>query len=369
MKINNPFPLTRIRLTAILLSCGVVLLSTLAGWMNKPPVADPKSGGPQPADPAAIARSASKGLLLLEKSGYTFINRNKVHCVSCHHNTMTSMSAELAKQKGLPVIDSLAEQRITASEATLRFAQNPNLISEFLPVNFGAPYILLGLHAENYPASFYTDIAVDYLITQAKPDGSFLAESGRPPLETGDIHLTAVVIRAIQLYASPAKTTKVNEMTAKTRHWLETTNAAQQQELAFQLLGMHWCGSDAGQKRKVAATLVSMQNADGGWSQLPTMHSDAYATGQTLYALFESGMITPSDAVYQKGISYLLKSQDETGAWIVETRAYAIQPFVNSDFPPYDENQFISAAASNWAVMALLNALPDNPDRHPGRQP
>src|SRR5277367_2412674 len=106
MKINNLFPLTRVRLTIILLSCGVVLLSTLTSWMNKPPV-----------DPAAIARSASKGLSLLEKSGYVFINRNKAHCVSCHHNTLTSMAAGLAKQKGLPVIDSLAEQRITASEA------------------------------------------------------------------------------------------------------------------------------------------------------------------------------------------------------------------------------------------------------------
>jgi hypothetical protein len=238
---------------------------------------------------------------------------------------------------------------------------NPNLISEFLSVNFGAPYILLGLHAENYPPSFYTDISVDYLLTQAKPDGSFLAESGRPPLETGDVHLTALAIRAIQLYASPAKTNKVNELTARTKHWLETTNPWQQQELAFKLLGMHWCGSNPGPQRKVAETLISMQNADGGWAQLPTMSSDAYATGQTLYALFESGMIGPLDPVYQKGLRYLLKSQDETGAWIVQTRAYAIQPFVNTDFPPYDENQFISAAAANWAVMALLNALPDKP--------
>lgn len=102
-----------------------------------------------------------------------------------------------------------------------------------------------------------------------------------------------------------------------------------------------------------------MQNKDGGWSQLPTLASDAYATGQVLYALYESGMNKPADAVYNAGLQYLLKTQDDEGAWFVATRSFAIQPFVSSEFPPYDDNQFISAAGSNWAVMALLNALPD----------
>ena len=70
-------------------------------------------------------------------------------------------------------------------------------------------------------------------------------------------------------------------------------------------------------------------------------------------------MINAKDAAYQKGLNYLLKTQDESGAWIVATRSYPIQPFFNSDFPPYDENQFISAAGTNWAVIALMNALPD----------
>lgn len=340
---------SKIFFTISLVACSVFLLSTLSGWINKPVLSSPEN----------IKQSVTKSLGILQKSSYVFTERSKFKCASCHNNTLTSMVAAIAKQKGVEVIDSFTVDRIQSMERTLKEGNNPNLINQFVTANFIGPYVLLGLYAEKYPANFYTDISVDYLISQARPDGGFITESGRVPLETGEMHLTAMSIRAIQVYASPAKKAHVDELVARTKQWIEKANPDQQQELAFQLLGMQWCGSNKDQKIKVAEKLRSMQHADGGWSQLTTMKSDAYATGQTLYALYESGMAKPDDEVYQKGLSYLLKTQDETGAWIVATRSFPIQPFVNSDFPPYDENQFISAAATNWSTMALLNALPD----------
>jgi hypothetical protein len=312
----------------------------------------------------AIRQAATKGLSLLEKSGYLFTMRSHLKCASCHHNSLTSIAAAIAREKDVPVSDSLTNYRVKATEHSLEAACNPNLIDEFLPVNFVAPYYLLALHADGYKPNFLTDISVDYLMSQARPEGRFQAETGRIPLESGDIHLTTLAIRAIQLYATPAKSGKVNLLAEKTRKWLENSHPDQQQEIAFQLLGLHWCGSSPEQKQKTAALLLSMQNADGGWSQVPTLASDAYATGETLYALYESGMLRPEDPAYQKGISYLLATQDSDGAWVVATRSFPIHPFFTTDFPPYDENQYISAAASNWSVMALLNALP-NHSPHP----
>jgi hypothetical protein len=43
----------------------------------------------------------------------------------------------------------------------------------------------------------------------------------------------------------------------------------------------------------------------------------------------------------------------EDGSWLVRTRSPSFQPYFDSDFP-HGYDQFISAAASNWAVMALL---------------
>ena len=308
---------------------------------------------------AEIRLAISKSLTVLQKSGYDFTQRTPFHCASCHHNTIISMIEEKGVQKGIAIVDTFKTQRMRALVSTIRIACNINTPDEFVPAKFIAPYVLLGLAAEKYPAEPYTDIAVDYLINQQRTDGSFGAEYGRPPLEGGEIHLAALSVRAIQLYAPPARTEKVKQLMSLTRSWLENTRADVPQELAFQLLGLQWCGSSMQQKEKVAARLRATQRPDGGWSQLPTMASDAYATGQALYALSESGATQPQDEVYRKGIAWLMRRQDPTGAWIVETRAYPIQPFFNSDFPPYDENQYISAAATNWAALALLNALPD----------
>ncbi len=131
--------------------------------------------------------------------------------------------------------------------------------------------------------------------------------------------------------------------------------------MAFQILGLMWCDAPAEEKTTIATRLLRLQLPDGSWSQLESMPGDAYATGLALYALAESKMLKPSDEACQKGLAWLLKNQDPSGAWTVQTRAYPIQNYFNTDFPPYDENQFISAAASNWATMALLEALPDAP--------
>lgn len=335
--------------TTCVLSSGVFLLSVLTGRLHRT----------TPIDNEAIKQSATKSIHLLQKSAYIFTNNTKLKCASCHNNTLTAMATEVARQKDVPVIDSLSAHNIASMKYTLAMACNPNKINEFLPANLVIPYILLGLSAEKYPADKYTDLAVDYIISQAKTDGSFLAESFRVPLETGDIHLTAMAIRSIQLYASASKKRHVDVMVSRTRLWLEQAQTDQQQELVFKLLGMHWCGSNNDQKNKVAGKLMSRQNADGGWSQLTTLKSDAYATGQVLYALYVSGIIKTDNPVYQKGLDYLLKTQNAEGAWYVATRSFPIQPPMNGGFPPYNRDEFISAAASNWAVMALMSALPD----------
>src|SRR5262249_2825104 len=130
---------------------------------------------------------------------------------------------------------------------------------------------------------------------------------------------------------------------------------ASTEDHVFQILGLKWGGGSRETIRKAASQLLTLQRSDGGGGQIPPLASDAYATGQAVVALGESGVIGPRDAQYQHGVRYLVHSQMEDGSWLVRTRSPSFQPYFDSDFP-HGYDQFISAAASNWAVMALLPA-------------
>jgi hypothetical protein len=88
---------------------------------------------------------------------------------------------------------------------------------------------------------------------------------------------------------------------------------------------------------------------------MPTLDPDAYATGQALYALHAAGM-APTATTYRKGADYLLRTQLEDGTWFVRTRAFPVQPYFETGFP-HGRSQFISTAATGWAVIALAYTL------------
>ena len=81
------------------------------------------------------------------------------------------------------------------------------------------------------------------------------------------------------------------------------------------------------------------------------------ATGQALVALALSGQVPVSDTAYQRGVAYLLRTQLSDGSWLVRTRTFPFQPYKESGFP-HGKNQWISAAGSSWAAMAISLTTP-----------
>ena len=121
----------------------------------------------------------------------------------------------------------------------------------------------------------------------------------------------------------------------------------------MQLLGIRWANIAAPQDR--VKELIALQRANGGWGQTENLPTDAYATGEALYALHETGM-SAADLVYRKGVEYLLHTQKEDGSWHVKTRAATFQPYFESGFP-HGHDQWVSANGTAWAAIGLSYAV------------
>jgi hypothetical protein len=216
------------------------------------------------------------------------------------------------------------------------------------------------LAAAGYPADDVTTALTRNIAARQLPAGNWHPAGARPPMEYSDVPATAFAVRAMRLYGARARAPEYETRIGRARRWLLGVQPRSTDERVFQLLGLAWAKSDAPMLTKLAAALLAEQCRDGGWAQLATLSSDAYATGLVLYALNQAGGLSTSDPAYLRGVKYLRQTQMPDGSWLVETHAIAIQPELDAKFP-HGRNQFISAAGTSWAATALmLTARPQN---------
>lgn len=174
-------------------------------------------------------------------------------------------------------------------------------------------------------------------------------------MEESNIARTAWAVRVLKLWGPPARKPEFEKRIARARAWLLESKPRTTDDLAMRLLGLAWTGAGKAEVQTAARVLMTQQRADGGWAATPNLQSDAFSTGESLYALRESASIGVADDVYQRGVRYLLSTQFEDGSWYVRSRAPKFQPYFQSGFP-FDHDQWISATATAWATVALAPA-------------
>lgn len=319
---------------------------------------DPSPVSPGPAVAPVEARvAAEKGIALLQKCGPEFFRKSG--CVACHQQSVTSLVLAEARLRGFRVDEQTAREQVHVTAVTMKSYRDKFLQRVDHPANsaIASGYVLLGLAAEKYPADEYTDANVIEMANRQATDGSWTAYGHRPPLEYSRVTATALAIRAIQLYGPPALKESLQQRIELGRKWLIAAVPASNTDHAFRLLGLAWSGADKELIQAETAKLLEQQRADGGWSQLSELGSDAYATGLTLYALHQAGGLATSHGSYRRGVEYLLKTQFPDGSWHVVSRSFPFQAYFESGFP-HGPDQWISASATGFATLALIDAIP-----------
>lgn len=331
-----------------------------------------KAGGkalaPLLPPPAAVStpRSArdaiEKALAKLQPASPGFTKGTQ--CVSCHNQSLPAIAVKLASDRGVLVDRALAAHPTEATLASWKGSREQYLLANAPAGGFvaGTPYALAALVEEGVAPNSTTDAVALCLLNTQRRDGSWNVPVGqaggglRPPLGSiGSISLTALAVRGLSVYVPQGRRGETKARLARALEFLRTAEPSDTQDESFKLLGLVWSGAPAAEISAGVKRVLALQRADGGWAQLPTMGSDAYATGQALYALQAGGVSSPSEA-YRKGAAYLLRTQLEDGTWLVRSRGFGFQPYFETGFP-HGRDQFISAAATSWAAIALAYTL------------
>jgi hypothetical protein len=324
-----------------------------------------KPGNSQPA--AAAPRTPEKVI----ESGLSFLVNDTLKwrtdkgCATCHHGAMTVWALSEAKAQGFAVgTEVFAEIMAWTKEQMVPriTAMREKLVS--------IPAIYLAAMSRNLPVLSGDELnsfAV-HLARHQQEDGSFLlpqpAASGAPPIweSPETLALWALLAWEPSILADPEEAAEVRGGREKTVAWLgkaEPTNTAQ--STALRLLLDVRTEKPREQLPARVDQLLKLQNADGGWSQAADLASDAYATGQALYALSFAGVKTDRPEIH-RAVAYLTTTQETDGSWPMTSRNH---PGVETTKNPIRWPVPIRYFGSAWAMLGLVRFVPSPVDTVP----
>jgi ankyrin repeat protein/mono/diheme cytochrome c family protein len=314
----------------------------------------------EPERLALLRTGAQRAIDVLQRGSRGFLENKFVRdqkCISCHQQTLPAAAFGLARERGLRVDEAELGRQLHAQMAIMWApnAEAARQMREPFPVvpdsaGFGAD----ALAALHYAADASTDAIVHFLLRLQRTSGEWIAER-RPPMQDGALSATAWAVRAIQLFPPPGERERVADSLRRARTWLARQSPVTHNERVFQLLGLAWSGESPSRLASFTSRLLATQRPGGGWSQLPALDPDAWATGSALVALHKAG-VAPTHPAFRRGVDFLLRTQFDDGSWWVRSRTWPFQPHFDGQFP-HGKDQWISAGGTAWATMALLLTL------------
>jgi ankyrin repeat protein len=311
--------------------------------------------------PRSAAKAVENSLAVLQSGMKTFGER--AQCVSCHHQGLGMMTLGFAAQRGFLVdkelmgktMKQIGEEGQQGAAAIHQALSDPH-IGKMIPAvdigdfAVGAGWIFGAPIANGIPANPGFAELAQFLTQQQTPKGSWKYGFDRGPMQSSYLTTTALNLQILHTYGQPDK---VKDSMARAKNWLMQVATPNAEDKAARLLGLKWAGASDEEIAKARRDVIAAQKPDGGWSATPTLRSDAYATGFALYALAVGGGLSVNEAAYQRGVHYLLRTQDEDGSWYVMKRTTPANTYMDAGFP-HGESQYSSFAGTCWATLALL---------------
>jgi hypothetical protein len=332
-----------------------------------------RSVSPAPAADALQSRpmvslraAAGRALVLLQRGGAAWLE--SAACASCHHQGLLIPVVAVARRQGFQVDEQQAHAQevrlrsmLASMEAGISATSAPQGDDEavrfglgfFGQATSGTAWLQAALASGDGRTVPLDEVVALTLGRTQLANGRWRVGAPRLPIQDSDIQTTALVIRVLLTFA-PAHPDTAWQV-ERARVWLLSSVAATTLDRAYRLLGLKWAAADRSDLKEAMKALLKEQGDEGGWAQLPGLNAGAYATGLALVALREGAEMVPTHHDYQRGIAYLIRTQEDDGSWFVHKRAASFNQYFDSGFP-HGMHQFSSFAGTAWATMALMYA-------------
>jgi len=316
------------------------------------------AAGERVVSSSEVRAAAARALTPLVATARSWPDKRK--CFSCHHQGLTIQAIVAAREHGVPFEVAPAQHAIRRGLSMLLDLDRAVQSSKQIDPSLDTGSMLVAASLVGVPANGATTAYARLIAARQKSDGRWITIDGRPPQSWSEVSASAAAAAAVAAYLPDGRRVERDERLARARQWFLRVPVRDTEDRAARIFGLKSSGASDDVLQPLGRELASQQRPDGGWAQTPTLHSDAYATGETLVALRLAG-IAAAEPAYQRGLRFLLQTQLPDGTWHVETRLHEPEivspPYFETGFP-HGADQIISCMATAWAVTALAKSLP-----------
>lgn len=288
--------------------------------------------------------------------------RQEKTCATCHHGAMTMWVQSEAKSRGFAIVpEELQENTRWAKERLEKIDLPRDTRPGWSMVNTPALYMAMLAHLVPGQDAISADELkriAGHLLRHQEENGAWMWSSAPPKnipppvFESDEVatrlaHLALTPQAALTSDEAPA----IQASLARADAWLKDQASDTTQAAVLRLLMKRQAKAPSDEIKSAVEGLMGLQNADGGWSQVRDRESDAYASGQVLYALSMAGIPADTEAV-KKGVTFLANTQREDGSWPMKRRGH---PGVT----PSENVVPITYLGTAWGTLGLMRSIPN----------
>jgi ankyrin repeat protein len=314
-----------------------------------------------------VTQAVGKSLVSIQTGMKSFTEKAK--CVACHHHGLGLMTLAYAAQAKLEVdpkliglyMGQMQEDGKAGAAVMHAAATNPKLIKMVPAVDigdfpYGAAYFMGAARTLGAPPNpGFAEVSV-VVGGQQRANGLWRHGFERGSMQHSYFTTCALTVEALKKYWPADRKADLDQRMAKALNWAKSTKTECAEDLAGKLLLLKAAGGSKEEIEVAAKDLELAQAPEGGWRPPHLSRSDAYTTGLSIFALRTAAGRAGSYSAIDRGLKFLVRTQDEDGTWYVPKQVAAYNNHFDASFP-HGYAQYASFAGTCWATIGMIEAL------------